>query len=424
MTTISVARRLSALVVLLGAVLLSQALAGAAADTSPSAGQPAAKLPPPVVLDARVVGDGKRARFVADLDAAVAVTVFTLANPYRIIVDMPEVRFALPAATGTGGRGLVSAFRYGLISPGKSRIVLDLTAPVKIDKSFVIPPADGQPARLVIDVVPTSRKEFLAAVERYRESQSVAAGEKQERGLAPPVDKTDNKRTIVLDPGHGGIDSGAHGATGTLEKDVTLAFGKVLGDKLAATGLYTVLFTRTDDSFVSLGDRVALARTHNADLFVSIHANSFFGGGVRGATVYTVSDEASDKMAADLAASENQSDVLAGIDVSGEDSNEVKDILLDLTRRETRNFGVVFAQNLVKDLGVSIQMFKVPHQTASFKVLEAPDVPSAMIELGYLSNAGDEKLLLSPDWRVKTADSVERAIAAYFKTRVAQGGSP
>jgi N-acetylmuramoyl-L-alanine amidase len=431
MTNLTAARRLLILAALL-ALTLGGGRPALAGDVSASAAPASATDPVsasaagalPVMIDARIVGDDARARFVADIDAAVDINVFTLADPYRIVVDLPQIRFDLPETLGQEGRGLVSAFRYGLISPGKSRIVLDVTAPVKIDKSFVIPPTDGQPARIVIDVVPTTREAFLDAARRYRESQAVASSQKEDRALVTPADPASGKLTIVLDPGHGGIDSGAHGAAGTLEKDVTLAFGEVLGDKLEKTGLYNVLYTRTDDSFIALGDRVAYARSHGADLFVSIHSNYFFGGAVRGTTIYTVSDEASDKMAADLAASENQSDVLAGLDMASTDTDQVKDILADLTRRETRNFGVVFARHLVKELGVSTRMFKIPHQTASFKVLEAPDVPSAMIELGYLSNPADEKLLRSQDWRETTADSIVRAIATYFRERVPQKTSP
>ena len=306
------------------------------------------------------------------------------------MVDLPEVRFALPELAGRTGRGLISAFRYGLISPGKSRIVMDLTGPVLIDKTFVLDPADGQPARLVIDAVPTTRAKFLAAIRAYKQQLASSADTASPDPAAGPAEHGD-KPIIVVDPGHGGIDTGAHGGGGVLEKDVTLAFGKTLGRLLEATGRYRVIFTRQDDSYISLGERVAIARRNNADLFVSIHANSFPGGSVRGAIVYTVSDKASDKMAAALADTENQSDVLAGIDVNAADSDYVKSILIDLTRRETRNFGVVFARNLVKELGKTTRLFKVPHQEASFKVLEAPDVPSALIELGYLTNPNDAR---------------------------------
>jgi N-acetylmuramoyl-L-alanine amidase len=373
-----------------------------------------------VMLDARVVGDAQRTRFVADLSDSVDIGLFTLADPYRVILDLPQIRFALPDDLGETGRGLVSAFRYGKISSGKSRIVLDVTGPVEVDKSFVLPSLENQPARLVIDVVPTTRTEFLDANRRYRDTQSAEAGEKRNRELVPHADGKHDSLAIVLDPGHGGIDSGATGSTGALEKNITLQFSKLLGKKLEEAGLYEIYYTRTDDSFVALGERVGMARSLDARLFVSIHANSFSSQAVRGTVIYTVSDDASDKMAAEIAASENQSDILAGLDIDEDDSDGVMDILIDLTRRETRNFGVVFARNLVKELSSTTKMFKIPHQQAGFKVLEAPNVPSAMVELGYLSNAGDEELLLSDEWREKAADSIVRAISSYFDTKVVQ----
>jgi N-acetylmuramoyl-L-alanine amidase len=407
------------------AVLLAAGLAAAPAF----AGDPAAPDPlpasadearptAPLMIDARVVGDPKRTRFIADLNANIDVAVFMLADPYRVVVDLPELRFGLPENAGSEGRGMISAYRYGQISHGKSRIVLDVTGPVAVDKFFVVAPSDNQPARLVIDVVPATRAAFLAASNAYRRSQAAAESSQRERELAAPSPAS-GRPVVVLDPGHGGIDNGTRGATGVLEKEVTLAFANVLRDKLEKTGLYDVFLTRTDDTFVSLPDRVIFAQNHHARLFVSIHANSFPSPGVRGTTIYTVSEKASDKMAEDAAKSENQSDVLAGLDMTNTDSDQVKDILIDLTRRETRNFGTVFAHNLVQELKASNRMFKVPHQEAGFRVLEAPDVPSAMVELGFMTNADDEKLLLSDDWRQKTADSIAGAIADYFKTKLA-----
>ncbi|MEX0851916.1 MAG: N-acetylmuramoyl-L-alanine amidase [Bauldia sp.] len=401
----------------LATAALSQPAAGEGAG-APSA--PATAMP--VVFDARVVGDDLRARFIADLTAPVEASVFTLADPYRIVVDLPEVRFALPEHIGRSARGLVSAFRYGLFSPGKSRIVIDLTVPVTIDKTFVTVPAEGQPARLVIDAVPTDRESFLATARAYRESLGIAAAAKAERLLSEAPAKKSGRPVVVIDPGHGGIDAGARGNGGTLEKAVTLAFAEVLAETLKETGRYEVVLTRTGDSFVTLSQRMEFARAHHADLFISVHANSFLGAAVRGATVYTVSERASDQMAAEMAASENRSDILAGVDIAGEDSDEVMDILLDLTRRETRNFGVVFARNLVASLGKSTRMFKIPHQQAAFKVLEGATTPSALLELGYLSNSADEKLLTSPEWRAATARSAASAVAEYFATRVA--GNP
>jgi N-acetylmuramoyl-L-alanine amidase len=375
----------------------------------------------PIMFDARIVGDDSRVRFIADLSATVDAAVFTLADPYRIVVDMPDVRFALPALAGTEPRGLASAFRYGSISAGKSRIVIDVTGPVAVDKSFAIEPADGQPARLVIDVIPTTREAFLAATTLYRGDR----GGGIEPAEPPSVFGGGDRPVIVVDPGHGGIDAGARGEGGAVEKDVVLSFAKVLGARLLATERYRIVYTRADDSFVSLPDRMKIARRHDARLFVSIHANSFSGGAIRGAIVYTASDQASDRMAAALAEAENRSDVLAGIEIDGEDAGEVEDILIDLTQRETRNFGVVFAQHLVRELSKTTRMFKIPFQQASFKVLETPGVPSALVELGYLTNRSDEELLASPEWQATTAGSIVDAIDAYFgKVRAAEAVQP
>lgn len=409
------ARHIIAVLAVAGAAVFAAAAPGAEApDTAESKA--------PLIFDARIVGDETRTRFIADMTGAIDVSVFTLSDPYRVIVDIPEVRFGLDDDAGFKGRGMFTAFRYGQISPGKSRIVLDLAGPVKVDKAFVVPPADNQPARLVIDVVGTSREAFLGVERDYRDARSLEESAKRDRAIvARPVTES-GKFNVVLDPGHGGIDTGAKGRAGAVEKVVTLEFAEILAEKLKATGRYNVFFTRTDDRFVALGDRVAIARSHGADLFVSVHANSFRGRSIRGTIVYTVSEGASDALAGEIAASENQADAMAGLDLTAENSDEVLDILFDLTKRETRNFEMVFAKNLVKELRQTTGMFKVPYQKADFKVLTAHDFPSAMIELGFVSNADDEKLLLSAEWRQKMSDSVVRAIDVYFETQVAQRG--
>jgi N-acetylmuramoyl-L-alanine amidase len=402
------------------AALLIGGLAGgllaASGAAAIAAAEPvAATLAGVVATDARAVGDDSRTRFVMDLSGEAAFTVFPLDEPDRIVIDLPDVGFALPKEAEHEVRGLVSAFRYGQISAGKSRVVLDLKQPVSVDKSFVLPPADGQPAKLVVDLVPTSRAAFAQAVRLYRDHEKEAIAAARPMTPAP----SDGRLRIVLDPGHGGIDSGAIAKSGILEKNVVLAFAQQLQQKLDASGRYEVLMTRSDDSFISLGGRVAFARSHHADLFVSIHADSFWGGDVRGATIYTLSEKASDRMAAQIAESENKSDILAGVAVP-EDTTEVSDILIDLARRETKNFSVVFARNMIKELGPKVRFFKHPHQQAGFMVLKAPDVPSALVELGYLSNPEDEKLLTSPAWRETTAEAMARAIDTYFRLRVAQ----
>jgi N-acetylmuramoyl-L-alanine amidase len=406
---------------LIAVLALAGALLGVTGAREPRAAE-AAESKAPLIFDARIVGDESRTRFIADLSGPIAMSVFTLSDPYRVIVDIPEVRFGLGEDAEIAGRGLFTAFRYGQISPGKSRIVLDLSGPVKVDKAFVLPAADNQPARLVIDVVGTSRDAFLEVERAYRDARSLEDSAKRDRAIVAPAPADTGKFVVVLDPGHGGIDTGAKGKAGAVEKVVTLQFAEILGKSLESTGRYNVFFTRTDDRFVALGDRVAIARSHGADLFVSVHANSFRGRSIRGTIVYTISEGASDALASEIAASENQADALAGLDMSEENSDEVLDILFDLTKRETRNFEMVFARNLVKELRATTGMFKIPHQKAGFKVLTAHDFPSAMIELGFVSNAEDEKLLLSEEWRQKMSASVVRAIDAFFETKLAQRG--
>lgn len=367
-----------------------------------------------LVTDTRVVGDEGRTRFIADLTADVDLRVFSLADPYRIVIDLPEVHFQLPAGTGAEGRGLVSAYRFGLISRGQSRIVLDATGPVRVADYFVIPPVPGagEPARLVVDLVTATEEEFATAALAYQESRSPTA--------PMVVPQVDNGRTvIVIDPGHGGIDTGAVGLSNTVEKHIVLAFSQELAAQLRATGRYDVLLTRDSDTFLSLNQRVQFARSHHADIFLSIHADSFPSSStVRGTAIYTVSERASNEIAAQLAAGENRADILAGVNVAAAD-DLVADILVDLARRETARFSVALARDLVAQIEAATIMSRSPHQEAGFVVLKAPDVPSVLVELGFVSNPEDARNLGSESWRRSTAAAMVGAIDAFFATRVA-----
>ena len=378
----------------------------------------------PVAEGGRVAGDDQRARFVLDLSTEVEIAAFTLADPYRVIVDLPELAFRLPKDAGREGRGLISGWRYGLFAAGRSRIVLDATAPVKIDKAFVLNAVGGQPARLVIDLVRTTPAEFELEMQRTaltREKSNEPAVAKSDR---LPMHGSDRERPLViLDPGHGGIDSGTISATGAVEKDIVLTFAFELRQRLEATGKVDVKMTREDDTFVSLGDRMSFGRNHKADLFVSIHADSTKEDFVRGATVYTLSETASDKNAAELADKENASDQIAGLDIDGSEKDEVSDILLDLTRRETKNFSTAFATSLVDELSTATRMIRNPHRAAGFRVLRAPDVPSVLVEIGYLSNAQDEKLLTSEEWRSRVTGAVTEAILRFFGPKFASASN-
>jgi N-acetylmuramoyl-L-alanine amidase len=403
------------------------------AAEEPQSAQPtrAAASDFPVASDARLAGDGKQTRFILDLDRKIEFRAFPLADPYRVVVDIPQVNFQLPAGAGSSGRGLVKAFRYGLVMPGGSRIVFDLTGPAKIANSYVLDAANGQPPRLVLDFEEIDRAGFvqsLASDSRpelkpaIAEPPAAADPPETTAALAPPA-PTDTRPLIVIDPGHGGIDNGTQSG-GVMEKSVVLDFGLALRDRIEKSGKYRVVMTRTDDTFIPLNDRVKFARAQSAALFVSIHADALprREGDAQGATIYTLSDKASDTEAERLAETENKADAIGGVNLTDEPT-EVADILIDLAQRETKTFSNRFAHLLMNEMKTTARMHKTPLKSAGFRVLKAPDVPSVLIELGYVSNARDLKQLVSESWRSHTADAITRAVQEYFVTRVA-GAAP
>jgi N-acetylmuramoyl-L-alanine amidase len=373
----------------------------------------------PIASEARVGGDERQTRFVLDLSHKVDLRAFTLADPYRVVIDLPQVTFKLPARTGQTGRGLVKAFRYGLVMQGGSRIVFDVSKPVRIEKAFVLEPVNGQPARLVVDLSAIGREEFLRTIAlENRPIRATSAGTLGRDSQRP----SDSRPLIVIDPGHGGIDFGAVAPTGAMEKNIVLEFAMLLREQIEKSGKYRVVMTRTDDSFIPLSDRVRMARIRQAALFISIHADALRrAGGAHGATVYTLSETASDSEAARLAENENRADVIAGIDLSRE-PDDVADILIDLAQRETNGFSMHFARILIGELRRVARLHKQPLKSAGFKVLKAPDVPSVLIELGYVSSKEDLKRMTSDAWRAKTASSMAQAIDSYFSTQLA--GAP
>jgi N-acetylmuramoyl-L-alanine amidase len=391
--------------------------AGTACATERAAAPVRAAVIHATATDARIGGDDAQTRFVMDFSRKVDLRVLTLADPYRVVIDLPQVTFKLPPKAGETGRGLVTAFRFGLVMQGGSRIVLDVSKPVRVDKAFVIEPKDGQPARLVVDLAATDRESFL---------RTIAAENRPVRAIhtiAPEREAAQNgdpRPVIVLDPGHGGIDNGTVASTGATEKQIVLDFALLLRDKIERGGKYHVVLTRTDDSFIPLIDRVRMARIRQASLFISIHADALrrVDGEAQGATVYTLSETASDAEAARLAENENRADVIAGIDLSHE-PGDVADILIDLAQRETKGFSVQFAKLLVGEMRHVTRLHKHPLKSAGFKVLKAPDVPSVLIELGYVSSKADLKQLMSDAWRARATGSIAQAIDAFFSTRLA-----
>ena len=386
----------------------------------------------PVASDARLAGDARQTRFILDLDRAISFRAFALADPYRVILDIPQVSFKLAAGTGAAGRGLIKAFRYGLVMPGGSRIVFDLTGPAKIAKSYVLEAANDQPPRLVIEFEEVDRTTFvqLLAPENRPELRpaiadaNAAVARLDALAAAKPALIADPRPLIVIDPGHGGLDNGTQAGGDVMEKNLVLGFGLALRDRIEKSGKYRVVMTRTDDTFIPLNDRVKVARTQGAALFVSIHADALprHEGDAQGATIYTLSDKASDAEAERLAENENKSDAIGGVNLTDEPT-EVADILIDLAQRETRTFSNRFARLLMGEMKNSARMHKHPLKSAGFRVLKAPDVPSVLVELGYVSNKGDLEHLVSENWRTKTVGSMALAIDAFFAKRLATAGT-
>jgi N-acetylmuramoyl-L-alanine amidase len=414
------------------ALLCAPAIAPSAAEApppNPAPAGPAAALDFPIASDARLAGDAKQTRFVLDLDKTIQFRAFTLADPYRVIVDIPQVSFKLPAGTGTAGRGLVKAFRYGLVMPGGSRIVFDLTGPAKIANSTMLEAANEQPPRLVLELEEVDRTAFVQLLTPENRPELRPAMDANAAVVAPeataaakPASPPDSRPLIVIDPGHGGLDNGTQ-SSGEAEKNLVLGFGLALRDRIEKSGKYRVVMTRTDDTFIPLNDRVKVAHNQSAALFVSIHADALprREGDAQGATIYTLSDKASDAEAERLAEAENKSDAIGGVNL-GDEPTEVADILIDLAQRETKTFSNRFARTLMGEMKNTVRMHKHPLKSAGFRVLKAPDVPSVLVELGYVSNKGDLEHLVSENWRSKTVGSMAQAIDAFFAKRLATAG--
>ena len=372
-----------------------------------------------IAKSASLGGNEKQATFETILSKKVPIKVFTLDKPYRVVIDLPEVKFKFPAGLGRKGKGMVSAYRYGLFAKGKSRIVIDVKVPVLIKKAYVTTPTSGKPARMIIKLARTTEAKFaLSLSKRYLmqdlEPDKPAAVVKS----APPVvpakqaPKPQNggpgsRHVIIIDAGHGGVDPGAIGSKGTLEKNVVLAFSKILRKELLATGRYKVEMTRDIDTYIPLHERVKIGRNKGGSLFISIHADSISKrrrrrNRVRGASIYILSDKASDKEAKALAALENRSDIIAGVELP-ESANPVSNILIDLAQRETNALSAMFAKIQLKNMRGTVKLHGYKTRSAGFRVLKAPDTPSVLLELGYLSSIHDEKNLKSVKWQKKMA---------------------
>ncbi|ACK84765.1 N-acetylmuramoyl-L-alanine amidase [Methylorubrum extorquens] len=357
-------------------------------------------------------------RLTLTLSKAIEARAFVMERPDRAVIDLPEVNFQLDQEPGKepakmSGRkrdGAIASFRYGLFAPGRSRIVVDLTGPAVVEAIETVKTREGA----VLVSIPFRK------VDRDTFRKAAVAGDPSPAaaGKAAPVRETaDTRPLIVIDAGHGGTDPGAIAATGVFEKDIVFGFAQSFAERLEASGRYRLLMTRDRDVFVPLAERVRIARDAKADLFVSIHADSISAAPqVKGATIYTGSERATDGESARLAERENRADAAAGTE-SGEAPAEVADILQELTLRETRGFSSGFAGRLMGQLSPVMEMSTKPHREAGFRVLRSPDVPSVLIELGYLSSKSDLEKLQSEEWRMRVTGSMAKAVDLFFSGR-------
>lgn len=370
-----------------------------------------------VVMGARIGEHADRTRFVVELSEPVAMRTFTLNNPNRVVIDMPAVRWHLEGPPRPTANGAIRSYRYGMFRPGNSRFVIDLNKPVVMSEPLVLPPENGYGYRVVIDLFPTTQAKFdrnsgwpddLKARE--------AAAQLAMLPKAPPEPQSRIKKVIVIDPGHGGTDPGTHGYDGTQEKDLVLAVSMQLQRVLLARG-YTVRMTRDSDVAVVLGQRARIARSYRADLFISVHANSNPDPNVSGLSIYTLDEKGSDAEAAALVAKENSADKVAGVDIYG-DNSAVAPILIDLAQRDTMNKSSHFAELALAELrGATDILPRKPHRSGALVVLKAPDVPSVLVEIGFMSNPTEAEQMQSDAWRARVARAIAAAVDRQFMTQ-------
>jgi N-acetylmuramoyl-L-alanine amidase len=374
------------------------------------------------IKDIRLLPHENGVRMVLDLGTEVPFSHRTLDNPPRLVIDLPELAWAVPAGSNQALR-MVEGLRFGTFRDDMVRLVLDIDRPFEITKILELPPGYGYGYRVVTFLAPLPvgtpmRHQYVAKeLDRTTVSSIRPAPRRPARAFASPAPRPrpgPPRRIIVLDPGHGGIDPGASGLNGTLEKDVVLALAHELRNQLIESGRYDVILTREDDTFVRLRDRLQIARASEGHLFLSLHADSLQNAEeVKGAAIYTLSEQASSEEAALLASNENRADILAGVDLSHHEQI-VTQILIDLAQRDANRKSVQVADLLLSELGHVTNMLRHERQQAGFVVLKSPDMPSALIELGYLSNSEDERRLRDGQHRSALARSIMTAIDRFF----------
>lgn len=409
---------------------------------------PARAQDAPTIVATRVSATPERARLIIDLSGTTQFAVAFLDSPNRIAIDVKAGSLQTIAPQPVSGTGLVTAYTTSMAEEGRARTELMLAGPAVVQQAYVLDAVGDQPARLIVDLIPTTDLDFRArvaadlakslarsgggdqAATTAVESAASAAPEmvtpeassSAEPAPAPTKPAGENaviaaggKPLIVLDPGHGGVDNGATAPDGVHEKNITLTFALQLRDLLVATGLFDVALTRDDDTYLTLNERVSIARQNKADLFVSLHADTFAQADIRGASIYTRDERATDILDKILADGENRADIVAGY-VQPDAKPAVVDLLVDLMRRQVRQQAYEAASAIVSAMQPSVALRRFPVRQADFFVLQAPDIPSLLIELGFLSNADDIANLESEDWRNKVVTAIVQGIEAYFRT--------
>ena len=357
-------------------------------------------------------------RIVLESDSEFEYKAFLLSSPSRLVVDTYGIDVSPKIENQITKNNIIASGRIGTIESNGRRIVFDLAKPAIIKKAFVLKPQSNFGWRFVIDMSVSTEREFNKKVGTSyaftsTDSPKSYVSRNASKSSNKAKSKESGKKVIVLDPGHGGKDPGAIGYSGMYEKNITLAMGKELKKMLEDTGRYKVYLTRSTDIFIPLRDRVKISRKHKADLFISLHADSTKNRSAKGLSVYTLSEKASDKEAEALAERENKADVIDGLNLV-EHSKEVSDILINLAQRETMNRSSEFATFMVQEMRSAAKLVNDTHRFAGFAVLKAPDVPSVLLEMGYLSNRTEERLLKQQSYRRKLAKATTRAVNRYF----------
>lgn len=339
-------------------------------------------------------------RFVADLDKKAEVKIFRLEKPSRLVMDFAQTRFHKKVNQNVLSQvGFIKGGRLGNPNQNTARIVLDLPNEELNEKHFILTPQSETNWRFVVDL---NRKNKGA------EKQSVP----------PPKTPSPKKKVVVLDPGHGGQDPGAISASGKYEKDLVLKMAKETKEMLEKAG-YKVVLTRSTDIFITLRGRIKKAHEANADLFISIHADSSKNRSAKGLSIYTISEKASDKEAAALAERENKADILYGMDLA-DYQPEVGNILIDFAKKYAMEQSSVYADYVVREMKSRVQLVPNAHRFAGFVVLKSPNIPSVLLEMGYLSNRQEEKLMWKKSYRQKLSKALVQAVKDYFKNNPAE----